>query len=340
MKHANVSIFIPHAGCPQQCSFCNQRSITGQTQLMTPQQVKDTLERAAEHLKEKSHFAEIAFFGGSFTAIERSYMLSLLEAAAPFVRDKMFTGIRISTRPDAIDDEVLMILRQYGVTVIELGAQSMDDRVLRQNRRGHTAEQVRNASKQIKKAGFSLGLQMMTGLWGDSVSGALQTAQEIAQLDPDCVRIYPAIIMRDTELAERYLSGEYIPMTLEQSVELCGTLLEFFEERSIPVIRLGLHSTPELLRDRLAGPWHPAFRELCESRLFLRRLQNAFTSQRILSGSFEIYVAPSWVSRAVGQKKCNVAELSALGYNIQIKSDPSVEPADFVLRSQTQPESR
>lgn len=340
MKHANVSIFIPHAGCPQQCSFCNQRSITGQTQPTTPEQVKDTLERAAEHLKEKSHFAEIAFFGGSFTAIERSYMLSLLEAAAPFVRDKMFTGIRISTRPDAIDDEILMVLRQYGVTVIELGAQSMDDRVLRQNHRGHTAEQVRNASKQIKKAGFSLGLQMMTGLWGDSVSGALQTARDIAQLDPDCVRIYPAIIMRDTELAERYLSGEYIPMTLEQSVELCGTLLEFFEERNIPVIRLGLHSTPELLRDRLAGPWHPAFRELCESRLFVRRLENVFTSQRISPGFFEIRVAPSWVSRAVGQKKCNVAELSALGYTVQIKPDPSVEPADFVLRSQTQPESR
>lgn len=334
MKHANVAIFVPHAGCPQRCSFCSQNSITGQERLPTPDEVLRTLKTAEENLKEKSRFAEIAFFGGSFTAIDRGDMLALLEAAAPSVRDGVFSGIRISTRPDSIDEEVLELLSRYGVTTIELGAQSMDDSVLQRNRRGHTAQQVRRASRLIQSAGFSLGLQMMTGLWGDTAAGAMQTARDFAELQPDCVRIYPTVVMKGTELALRYQSGEYVPMGLEETVELCCNLLEFFGERLIPVIRLGLHSSPEMQRDRVAGPWHPAFRELCESRLFLRRLLVFLEQKRILPGCVEIHVSPQWVSKAVGQSRCNLLELSRRGCLARVVPDPSVSPSEFLAFSQ------
>lgn len=176
MKHANVAIFVPHNGCPHQCSFCNQRSITGQQVQPTPQDILSAIQVAKSSQNAQIRETEIAFFGGSFTAIERSYMCALLNVAAPFVKDKTFSGIRISTRPDAIDDEILTLLKQYGVTSIELGAQSMDDSVLVHNQRGHTAEQVRTASRLIKSYGFSLGLQMMTGLYGDTVNGARDRA--------------------------------------------------------------------------------------------------------------------------------------------------------------------
>ncbi|WP_085833657.1 elongator complex protein 3 [Clostridium merdae] len=331
MKHVNIAIFVPHAGCPQHCSFCSQNSITGKDRLPTPDEVRATLKIAKENLKEKSCFAEIAFFGGSFTAINRGDMLALLEAAAPCVWDGDFSGIRISTRPDAIDEEVLTLLKHYGVRTIELGAQSMNDTVLRMNRRGHIAEQVCEASHLIHNAGFSLGLQMMTGLWGDTAAGALQTAQEFAKLKPDCVRIYPTIVMKGTELAQRYRTGEYLPMNLEDTVELCCELLEFFEANSIPVIRLGLHSSPEMQQNQIAGPWHPAFRELCESRLFLRRLLLFFQQERILPGDVEIHVAPQWVSKAVGQSRCNLQELVKLGYSAKIISDISVQPSKFIV---------
>lgn len=225
------------------------------------------------------------------------------------------------------------MLSRYGVTTIELGAQSMDDSVLQRNRRGHTAQQVRQASRLIQSAGFSLGLQMMTGLWGDTAVGAMQTAQDFAGLKPDCVRIYPTVVMKGTELALRYQSGEYVPMGLEETVELCCDLLEFFGEHSIPVIRLGLHSSPEMQRDRVAGPWHPAFRELCESRLFLRRLLAFLEQERILPGRVEIHVSPQWISRAVGQSRCNLLELSRRGYQARVVPDSSVNSSEFLVLS-------
>ena len=322
MKHANVALFIPHNGCPHQCSFCSQHSITGQQYQPTAQDVKEAAERAKCTLRGNASDAELAFFGGSFTAIDRGYMLSLLEAAFPYVEDGTFSGIRISTRPDAIDPETLTLLRQYGVTAVELGAQSMDDVVLKKNRRGHTAQDVASASGMIHQFGFSLGLQMMTGLYGDSISGAKATARMLAELEPDTVRIYPTIIMRGTELGQRYLNGEYQKLSLEETVALCSELLLFFEERGIAVIRLGLHDTPELKRDMLAGPWHPAFRELCESRLYLNQFQKYLTDHPSQKREITIFVAPQGLSKAVGQKKQNLALLAQMGYNSKIKADP------------------
>ncbi len=331
MKHANVALFVPHNGCPHRCSFCNQRTITGCNTQPTPQDVLHAVQVAQSSLGGETRRAEIAFFGGSFTALKRSYMLSLLEAASPFVKDGTFAGIRVSTRPDAIDGEILALLKEYGVTAIELGAQSMDDRVLALNGRGHTAQQVEQASRQIQEAGFSLGLQMMTGLYGDTAQGAQETARRLAALKPDAVRIYPTIIMRGTELGKKYLSGEYHTLSLDETVSLCAGLLDFFESLGISVIRLGLHSSPELERDRLSGPWHPAFRELCESRRLYQKMSIFLKENHTLKGHIIIGVNPKSVSAAVGQHKSNLTALKELGYEAKIIPDESVKINDFKL---------
>lgn len=316
MKHANVAVFVPHIGCPHRCSFCDQRLITGETHAPTPQEVRDAAETALHSLGKAAAKAEIAFFGGSFTAIDKEYRRSLLQAAYPYVQDGCFAGIRLSTRPDAISEAILDELCAYGTTTVELGAQSMDNAVLKKNGRGHTAEQVCTASKMIAARGLHLGLQMMTGLPGDTPAGARCTAQCFAELHPQEVRIYPTIVLPDTQLAAWYQSGEYQPETLEEAVGLCAQLLQFFEERDIRVIRLGLHASPELEQKRLAGPWHPAFRELCESRRWLARMQQMLSGKPL--GNYTFTVPEKYLSQAKGQKKANLSVLETMGWHVAV----------------------
>jgi histone acetyltransferase (RNA polymerase elongator complex component) len=292
------------------------------------------VEEALRHTSRPEMQWEIAFFGGSFTAVEEAYQTALLEAAAPYVRKGIVQGVRISTRPDAIDETILCRLKGYGVTAIELGAQSMSDAVLKQNQRGHTAQQVRQASQAIRKLGFSLGLQMMVGLDGDTLEGAFDTARELAELRPDTMRIYPTVVLSHTPLARRFLRGEYQPMKLEEAMDLCADLLDFFETQEIAVIRLGLHSSPELEENRLAGPWHPAFRELCDSRRFFKRLTAYLQEKHPKPAAWKIRVHPSWISKAVGQKQANRKALAALGYPMTFISDPAVPPLAFVLQDE------
>ncbi|MBE6753532.1 MAG: radical SAM protein [Ruminococcaceae bacterium] len=327
-RHANIAVFVPHNGCPNQCSFCNQRTISGAAQQPTPADVAAALQEHAARLEGGAVWdrGELAFFGGSFTAIERDYMCSLLEAAQPFLRAGVIDGIRCSTRPDCIDSEVLACLKGYGVTAIELGAQSMDDRVLALNRRGHTAQQVREASGLIKAEGFELGLQMMTGLYGDSNEGAINTATEIAALQPDTVRIYPTVVLRETELAQLYQAGVYTPQTTDEAAELCATLLPIFAERGIRVIRVGLHAEENVERNYVAGAYHPALRELCESRIFLRRMTG-------LAGQYtavDYRVNPRDVSKALGQRRCNIDMLKKQGIEGRIIQDAAVPQGEII----------
>lgn len=324
MKHANVALFVPHNGCPYACSFCNQRTITGQARQPSPDEVRQTVQAAAEHLGERAHEAEIAFFGGSFTAIERTYMCSLLRAAAPFVQSGTFGGIRLSTRPDAIDEEVLALLKPYGVTAIELGAQSMSDAVLTANHRGHTAEEVRQASRLIKAYGFSLGLQMMTGLYQSTDVLDRQTAQALADLQPDTMRIYPTVILKGTELATLYEQGVYQPPTLTETVALCADLLLLFEQQRIRVIRLGLHDSDSLRAEQIAGVFHPAFRELCESEILYRHTMEALQDNGLTGGTVTFCIHPSSVSRFVGQKRQNLRRLSTHGITARLQYDASL----------------
>lgn len=330
MSYANISLFIPHSGCLHQCSFCNQKQITGQLHQPQPQDVVSAVEKALSSGSLDGEHTEIAFFGGSFTAVDPDYQTALLKAAYPYVQSGAVCGIRISTRPDAIDALTLERLQEFGVTSIELGAQSMVDAVLKANHRGHTAEQVRLASRMILEFGFSLGLQMMTGLDTDSPEGAKQTARELALLSPQTMRIYPTVVLEDTPLARRYRCGAYHPMELDEAVALCGDLAAYFEERGIRVIRLGLHSSPEL-EHRLAGPYHPAFAELCYGQQFLKKIIRFLETNRIAPNSLQIRVNPRHLSRAIGQGKRNVEALAQMGYACRFLGDSAVLPGAFEI---------
>ncbi len=279
------------------------------------------LEDAAAYMGERVKSAEIAFFGGSFTAIDRSYMIELLEAAHDAVNRFGFHGIRCSTRPDAIDRERLDILRDYGVTAIELGAQSMSDEVLCKNRRGHTSADVENAANLIREYGFELGLQMMTGLPGDTDEGAIKTAEKLLRLHPDTMRIYPTIVLENTEICDWYRTGEYTPQTLQDAVSLCSKLIPMIENAGVRLIRVGLHASEEL-ENRAAGPFHPAFMELCRSRIFLDELTAELDTRKINTAN--VAVAPQMLSIALGQKRSNMEALSKMGYKITVKPDSTL----------------
>ena len=316
MKGANVSIFVSHFGCPQKCTFCNQHSITGAYGDVI-ENAKSAIAIARQSLGENSRNAEIAFFGGSFTAIDEQYMKTLLALAYEHVKTGEFKGIRISTRPDKISAEILDVLKSYGVTAIELGAQSMSDRVLSMNRRGHDSACVEAASRLIKEYGFELGLQMMTGMYGSDDETDVETARRIIALSPDTVRIYPTVVIENTELCELYRDGVYCPPSLEGSVELCARLMMMFESEGIRVIRLGLHSGGGVEESYVAGVYHPAFRELCESRIYLENAQNILLGTE--KGKKTLYVAGGCLSKMIGQRRANLEALKESGFDCTVK---------------------
>lgn len=330
MKHANISLFVPHMGCPHQCSFCNQKTISGSIKPLTNEDVFHTLSEAARHNNDPLN-TEIAFFGGSFTAIPRDYMVSLLETAKPFIDKGFFNGIRISTRPDAIDENILKILKKYSVTAIELGAQSTDEDVLKLNKRGHTRQDIFKASELIKENGFSLGLQMMTGLLGDTFEKSLKTGEDIINIKPDTVRIYPTIVLEGTMLGAMYKKGEYSPQTTEEAVALCSILLQRFYKNNIKVIRLGLHSGGNVEEGYLAGPYHPAFGELCESGVYLNIAKEKLKD--IEKGEVTVFVNPREISKMTGQKGSNKKKLFEEGYAVTIKGDDSLNKYEIKIQS-------
>lgn len=318
-KHANISIFVPHLGCPHRCSFCNQNTISGQQSLPHAKDVQAACDKAiSDGIDIKN--TEIAFFGGSFTAIPRSYMLELLEATKPYI-GMGFKGIRCSTRPDAIDDEVLRLLKSYGATSVELGVQSMDDDVLAANERGHTSSDVENAARLVKQYGFTFGLQMMVGLYRSTPDKDIETAKKILSLAPDEVRIYPVVILKNTRLGELYQSGEYLPYTLDRAVSVCAELLDVFEQNGVRVIKCGLHSSTDVETDLLGGLYHPAFRELCESERFFKQMLGMLGSDK----SAHFTVNPKDLSKALGQKRANIRRFAELGIKIEISTQSQTE---------------
>ncbi len=325
MSHANISIFVPHLGCPHQCSFCNQRHITGCKSLPQSTDIDEAVNIAISSNKYNKDNTEIAFFGGSFTAIQREYMLELLSAASKYVNNGTVAGIRISTRPDCIDNEILEILKNYGVTSIELGAQSMVDNVLIANNRGHLSGDVVYASKLIKEFGFSLGLQMMTGLYKSCEADDYLTAEKIIELKPNTVRIYPTITIKNTYLEGLYKEGQYIPQTLEDAVSLATNLEDMFINNNITVIRIGLHTIEA--DSYVAGPWHPAFRELCESYRFKNKLNNVLKENT----SYIVYVNGADVSKIIGQNRYNIDYFLKKNIQIKIIQDNSINKSDFII---------
>ncbi|MBR2582667.1 MAG: radical SAM protein [Oscillospiraceae bacterium] len=303
-----IPVFVPHLGCPHQCVFCDQRRISGSAESASAETVRQAISSAAA-LPRSGAKRQLAFYGGSFTAVPAALQEELLAVAAEAIARGELDAIRLSTRPDAIDDEVLARLRRFGVETVELGAQSMDDEVLRLSGRGHTAADVERAAAAIKAAGFRLILQMMTGLVGDSDEKDLATARRLIALRPEGVRIYPTVIVRGTPLWELWKRGEYREHTVEDAVRVCAKLLPLFEEAGIPVIRLGLNPTEELSGGEAAGgAYHSALGELVKSRVMLEKaralLKDVPPGSRVRLGAAE-----RSLSQAIGQKKENLLRL-------------------------------
>ncbi len=311
VRHRNIPIFIPHLGCPNQCVFCNQRSISG-CQAFREEDVPRQIEQALATVSSGDE-AEIAFFGGSFTGIDRDLMLRLLTMAQTYVAAGRVTGIRLSTRPDYLSDEILKLLSGFSVKTIELGLQSMNDAVLTATRRGHTAECAEDACRRVRKAGFSLVGQMMIGLPDSTREREIETARELIALGVDAVRIYPTVVFYGTMLADMTASGEYTPLTLDDAVLRSADVLELFEAHGIPCIRLGLCATEELTSPEcvMAGPNHPALGELIMSECTYRQVLRILKEADVLGKAVELHVPKRDVSRVVGQHRQNLARLQS-----------------------------
>jgi len=311
VRHINIPVFVPHMGCPNTCVFCDQRRISGTIAPVSAEDVKETIDK---YLAASSgeDYVEIAFFGGSFTGIPRNQMTAYLETAKEYLDMGFAHGIRISTRPDYIDHEILDILKKYGVRIIELGVQSMDDDVLAISKRGHTSKDVIKAVGLIKGHGFECGIQIMPGLPGDTLKKSMGTAKKVVELAPSQARIYPAIVLKGTEMEEMYRNGSYTPLTLEEAVEWCAMMVPMFREAGIRIIRLGLHYS-ELLEDSVvAGPFHPAFGELVEARVILDRIIGII-EEKGLKGlpGIEIHTWKGALSKTIGHNRANIKALKA-----------------------------
>lgn len=293
---ANIPIFIPHAGCRNDCAFCNQRSITGQIVPPTAIEAREIIEENLKTLTGEGH--TIAFFGGSFTGIGESVMEEYLALAEEYVDKKKVKGIRLSTRPDYISEEILDILGKYSVTNIELGAQSLDDEVLCRAKRGHSAEDVYKASGLILSRGITLGLQMMIGLPGDSREKSLQTADKFVRLGAKEARIYPTVVLRNTLLEKMLEEGEYVPMPFEDAIDTAADCYSIFFENNVTVLRIGLQNTDELRENAVGGYYHDAIGEKVYSRVIRRGAERAEEG--------EIRYNKRLLSKVMGQKKENV----------------------------------
>ncbi|MDP2682999.1 MAG: radical SAM protein [Deltaproteobacteria bacterium] len=265
-KQLIIPIFIPQQGCPHQCVFCNQSKITGKEKLPDVNEVSNIVRTYLKTWKGSGR-KEIAFYGGSFTGLDKNMQEGFLSTACGFIGDGLIDSIRISTRPDYITDEGLSLLKKYTVETVELGVQSMSDEVLRLSGRGHKAKDTTAAVMLLKKHGFKAGLQIMPGLPGDTRDTILFTAAKAVELQPDFVRIYPTLVIRDTPLEKMYLLGSYNPWSLTEMTDICKKLVSLFNDRRIPIIRLGLQPTEILEKNILAGPYHQSFRELVDKGL-------------------------------------------------------------------------
>lgn len=312
----NIPVFIPHLGCPNDCAFCNQRKITGRDTEITVEEIRSLISRSIATMEENSE-AEVAFFGGSFTGLSIELQKSFLSVANEFF--PRINGIRLSTRADYINEEIICILKEYNVTAVELGVQSSDDLVLEKNMRGHSFEAVKKAAGLLKSAGFELGLQMMIGMYGSDIQKDIKTARDIIALKPATTRIYPTVTLKGTHLEGFYNEGLYTPYSLEEAVECAKEVYRLFIESGVTVLRMGLHSSEDLENGAIvAGPYHPAFGELVRGRIYRDNIEKEILKSGVSSGEFEIQAKKNEISLILGQKRCNFNYFKDK-YNIELK---------------------
>lgn len=320
MKYYNIPIFLPELACPFRCVYCNQFSITGKQQIPDTQYVKNTIERHLASFSEEDRFVEVAFFGGNFTGLPVKMQDDFLKIVQPYLEKGVINGIRCSTRPDYIDEKRVKTLKSFGMRNIELGAQTTNDLILQRCGRGHTFKDIETASQIIVNEGVTLGLQMMLGLPFDTFEHDKQTARDIVRLGAKETRIYPCIVVKDTELERLYRNGEYTPLTLTEAVEQSSALYEFFTENDVTVLRMGLHTSEDLNGDALvAGPYHKNFAEMVFSRVWGRRLEKIDRkTDRIV-----IEVPEDQLNHAIGYKAENKKKLQERYKQVVIKAVPT-----------------
>jgi len=308
-----IPIFIPHRGCPHDCLFCNQQKISGKSKETTSRpSIKNTIEEWLTRKQNRSQ-VQVAFFGGSFTCLPAGEQLELLSEIQPYIERNEIDTIRLSTRPDCIDSAVCGLLREYNVGVVELGAQSMNDAVLQSASRGHSSEHVRLAFSLLKESGFQVGLQLMPGLPGETSGSFLRGIDEVIALGPDFIRLYPALVVKDSGLERLYCAGRYRPLSLDKAVALTARCYEKLTGAGIKVVRMGLQPSTSLAESVVDGPYHPAFGELVRSRLWLRRIRarlaRLHSEQKLL-----IHISERDVSAVVGMRRKNIKRLEQLGF--------------------------
>ena len=333
MKKRIIPIFVPHKGCPHDCIFCNQKKITGVSTDVTSEDARNIIEECLETI-DKDADVEIAFFGGSFTAIDIDIQKSLLSVAKEYVEKGLVKDIRMSTRPDCIDEDILSMLKEYKTSIIELGVQSLDEKVLLDSIRGHQSEIVYKSSKMIKNSGIKLGLQMMIGLPADTEEKCIFTAKKFVELKPDCVRVYPTLVVKDTGLEKLMEQNKYNPFTLEESVNIVKKVLVLFYVNNINVIRVGLQATDDIQIGKavLAGPYHPAFRELVEADMIKDYLEFVILQNKNIKKML-VKSNKKNISKIIGNKKTNVKYMEEK-FGVLLKtqeSDLDINQLEIVL---------
>ena len=338
-KQYVIPIFVPHLGCPQDCIFCNQKSISGQQKMLTKEDVEKEIEFYLKNIKDKDTKKEVAFFGGSFTGIEVDKQEEYLQVAYEYIKKGKIDSIRISTRPDYIDKTILKRLKKYKVETIELGVQSANDYILKRCNRGHSFADVKKASKLIRWYRFKLGHQMMVGLPESTRIDEINTAKELIKLKPKMVRIYPVLVIKNTKLEKEFLEEKYTPLTVVQAVETCKELVAMFNKKNIEVIRIGLQNTETITdpsiegSEVVAGPYHPAFRQLVESGLWYDAIVEKIKKLNVKVKKVEVTVNPQDVNNIVGHKRENIDKLKEM-YNLDliVKQDKEIKQGKMELK--------
>ena len=324
-----IPIFVPHAGCPHSCVFCNQDRITGVKDDVTAETVRTTIDDYLETIKNKNATIEVSFFGGTFTGIREEKQRELLKVAKEYKDNKLLSKIRLSTRPDYINDYILSYLKEYGVDIIELGVQSLDKDVLKKAGRGHSIQDVIDASKLIKEYKFVLGHQIMPGLPGDSFENDISTTKASLDMKPDICRIYPSLVIKDTPMEKMYKCNEYIPYSLEEAVNISKVMYEMYRKNNINVIRIGLQPTESINEggDIVAGPFHPSFRELVEGSLLSDIILENMTEEKNAC----IHINPKDLSKLYANKKLYFNKLKENNKFINVEQDDMTERGHIKL---------
>ena len=338
-KEYIIPIFVPHLGCPRCCTFCNQRTISGEQKQVTKDDVVKTIEYYLKNFKSNDKKIEVAFFGGSFTAIDKDKQIELLTAVQPYIKDKKVDSIRISTRPDAIDKDILKMLKKYHVKTIELGVQSTNNYILEKCKRGHSFEDVKKASKLIRRYHFNLGHQIMVGLPESTKKDDVTSAKDSIKLKPKMVRVYPVLVIKGTELEKEYNEGEFIPLTVNQAVERSKEIVKLYNKKKIEVIRVGLQNTDTITTSNdknsevVSGPYHPAFGQLVEDGLWYDRMAEEIKKINANVVKIEIEANAKDINNVVGHKRENLEKIKdTYAVVASAKVNNNIKPGKFKVK--------